>query len=900
MGTFEKTTTRTIMKSFLSLCLTVTLLISLSCNNGDHFISDSKYRQKIRNQFEKQQELAKHRSDTLFGVFRQHLSTKEHEALEFLYAYMSLNDLADYDGEFFLKNVKSTLGARDTFSWGNLIPEHIFRHFVLPIRVNNENLDSSRWVFFSELKDRIKGMSMKEAALEVNHWCHEKVTYKGTDGRTSSPLATVKTAYGRCGEESTFTTAALRAVGIPARQCYTPRWAHGDDNHAWVEVWIDSTWHYIGACEPEPDLDLAWFTAPAKRAMLVNTNVFGDYEGEEDVLLKDERYTKINILSNYTETKRIWARILDIHQQAIPEAEVEFQLYNYAEFYPLLKTKADKNGLASLLTGYGDLFIWATKNGKYGFARADVRSMDTVNVYLELTTEITGGLNFDFTPPIAQDVSDELEESVRIENSERLQFEDKLRGSYEATFIDSSKAYRLSATLGSDPEELWKFLELSRGNWREIITFVSETPDTLKKFVFPLLGAISEKDLHDIDPAILKNAISHTNTHQFTSSPVHQFDNSYHDLLVPYVMNPRIDNELLKPYHSYLRKKFKPGFIENTRENPELLVDWVKTNISIDKKANYSRAPMTPVGVSQMKVADPHSRDIFIVAVYRSFGIPARLEPATKIPQYFRDESWTDIYFEEPPAEAERNVTLILFNDPENPVEPEYYNHYTVEQHKEGFFRTLDYENSELVDEFPVTLHLVPGTYLIVTGNRLGDGTVLSRIVQIKLDAGKTVELPVTLRKDFTPPQVFGAFQQSKLKSDLEEKGIRINPSTGLIMAWIESDKEPTKHFVEDLKAKADEIEKWEGSLILLFPTRDEMDQFIKREKSNLPGKTIFALYEAYPFDLLFSSLDVLRSDKYPVVIFISPTGFINFFSEGYRIGIGKELVKCMNRSYDF
>lgn len=49
----------------------------------------------------------------------------------------------------------------------------------------------------------------------------------------------MKTAYGRCGEESTFTVAALRSVGIPARQVYTPRWAHTDDNHAWVEAWVN-------------------------------------------------------------------------------------------------------------------------------------------------------------------------------------------------------------------------------------------------------------------------------------------------------------------------------------------------------------------------------------------------------------------------------------------------------------------------------------------------------------------------------------------------------------------------------------------------------------------------------------------------------------------------------------
>ena len=88
--------------------------------------------------------------------------------------------------------------------------------------MNNENLDDSRKVFYGELKERVKGLSMKDAILEVNHWCHEKVVYRPSDARTSSPLASVKTAYGRCGEESTYTVAALRTDGIPSRQFILP------------------------------------------------------------------------------------------------------------------------------------------------------------------------------------------------------------------------------------------------------------------------------------------------------------------------------------------------------------------------------------------------------------------------------------------------------------------------------------------------------------------------------------------------------------------------------------------------------------------------------------------------------------------------------------------------------
>ena len=94
-------------------------------------------------------------------------------------------------------------------------------------------------------------------------------------------------ARGRCGEESTLAVSAMRSVGIPARQCYVPRWAHCDDNHAWVEVWADGDWHYLGACEPEPVLDKGWFTAAASKAMLVHAKAFSDLESSAENSLQD-------------------------------------------------------------------------------------------------------------------------------------------------------------------------------------------------------------------------------------------------------------------------------------------------------------------------------------------------------------------------------------------------------------------------------------------------------------------------------------------------------------------------------------------------------------------------------------------------------------------------------------
>jgi len=235
----------------VSTILALIIMLLLSCT-GSHLITDKQYLAVTEQAFTRIKQLAINRDSALFTVFTHKLSDEQSEALKFLYAYMPLNDLADYNGDFFLANVDMSLRARSETKWGRDIPEEIFLHYVLPFRINNENLDSFRITFYNELINRVAGKDLKEAALEINHWCHEKVSYQAADIRTSAPMSTILSARGRCGEESTFTVAALRAVGIPARQVYTPRWAHSDDNHAWVEVWVDGSWHYMGACEPEP------------------------------------------------------------------------------------------------------------------------------------------------------------------------------------------------------------------------------------------------------------------------------------------------------------------------------------------------------------------------------------------------------------------------------------------------------------------------------------------------------------------------------------------------------------------------------------------------------------------------------------------------------------------------
>ena len=80
---------------------------------------------------------------------------------------MPLSDLADYNGDFFLANADMSLRARKETTWGKDIPEDIFLHYVLPCRINNENLDSFRIVYYNEIMNRVKGKDLEKLHLRL-------------------------------------------------------------------------------------------------------------------------------------------------------------------------------------------------------------------------------------------------------------------------------------------------------------------------------------------------------------------------------------------------------------------------------------------------------------------------------------------------------------------------------------------------------------------------------------------------------------------------------------------------------------------------------------------------------------------------------------------------------------
>ena len=801
-----------------------------------------------------------------FAICSAGFAAQVDDYLDFLYKYMSLPDRADYPRAFYVNNVQLTLEARNEMPWGSIVPEREFRHFVLPVRVNNEHLDNCREVFYHELKPRVEGLTMSEAVLEVNHWCHEHVSYRPTDARTSSPLATIRTAYGRCGEESTLLVSALRAVGIPARQVYVPRWAHTDDNHAWVEAWADGRWHFLGACEPEPVLDLGWFNESASRAMLVHTKVFGNYDGPEEVVSRTDCYTEINVTSNYAPTSRIDVLVVDEQGHPVPEALVEFKVYNYAEFFTVASKSTDANGRASLTAGRGSLLIWASKDGKKALQQCAVGR--DASATLQLSDAPLPTLRLEVQPPVASATLPLVTDAQRQENNRRMAFEDSIRRAYEATM----------------PVEAW------RGNHRVLDQFHNEAPN--KVMAERLLSVISEKDLRDIEIEVLRdNMVIQTDTD---------------DIYLRYVLNPRVENEWLTPYKARLRELMADV------KSPAELVRWCKDRLRVVKEwrspdgflhsANPQQLRMTPLSVYSEGTTDELGRKIFFVAAARSLGWPARINEVDGTLQYYERGQWQEVVFDpaKQPAATAKSHRLELTYNIKLPFvdDPCYYTHFTLSRILDGRAQLLTYpEDATWQRDFEGGVSLSQGSYLLTSGTRLASGKVISILSPFTIDR-YDVSLGIPLPKSYDELQLIGSFNAENRYRDLAsgtDKTLLSTTGRGYyVLALVAPNHEPTHHMLSDLSAVKTQIEAWGRKLVLLFESDQDASRFNFDEFANLPTNVVWGVDIDGKIKREIVEQMNLSSGSLPLFVVCDTFNHVVFLRQGYTIGMGEQLLQAI------
>lgn len=865
----------------------------------------------------------------------------EREALRILYASSPLSDWGNYDFSIFQSTAAHAVFLKKT----SALPEEIFISYVLPLRVNEEALSDCRAFFHSQLAARIQDLPPERAALEINYWCAENMTYRSTDTRTISALDAYRSAFGRCGEESTLLVNALRACGFAARQIYTPRWTHCDDNHAWVEVLLNGEWRFMGACEPEEVLDRAWFNSAAGRAMLIHSRVFGevgsvDEGAKDDAAVRAEKTASgdsiatcaesapsgdfpeirttnapssdspvscaasvspnprigqacaditaapnfisrlgavdyLNQTARYAAIDRLTVRVANAQGAPIAGAETVFGILNMSEIYPAARTFTDSNGEAHLDCGKGSLFIQVRLGNRLQEKLIDTRSARSIqftfdelgkNDLLLATTSdsASGWRDFAIHAPIGDGVHMPQPTPEQRKRCEKRNAEaNRLRAARVRAMFDSARTERLIRERGYRPE-IRELLKKSRGNFDRLCDFLAAAPDP--NLAQALLETLSEKDLRDITPAVLEDAL-----HVFFLRDVPNNADAF-DFLARYVLCPRVANEMLLPVRARIQSMFSESERRTIAENPERIREFIRANIAFAPDLEYDALITAPAAALETRFASPRAQDILFVAICRALGVPARLNPIDSQPEYYSNGAFL------PPHPRTANLAITASG-----VNPKYFEDFTIARLGSDGYVSLDLTGVPLGTAIPV----LPGDYRILTSNRLPNGDVHMSALAVSLlpDERKSVELHFFAA---TTEEMLGDCPLSDFSLSSDESLSSITEG-GAILMRLEPGAEPTEHLLGELLSQADAFDSLCPIFIVSGAARE--NELFSRVQRRFPNAPIVSGGADGDWALLAREVFV-DPEKLPLAIVADRSLHAVYAASGYNVGLAAMLAK--------
>ena len=552
-----------------------------------------------------EENLSRHYQSDRLRSWLESAPADERNAMEFLLAWLPSSDLGSWPADMLIENVRLALEVRRPGT-----DEFTFHAFVLPHRVSQE--PPSRWrpELRNMLAGRVAGLDDNEAALEVNRFCREWATFKPSSRRDQPPLTTMKRGIGRCEEETILLVCALRSVGLPARQCYTPFWTTGDNNHAWVEVLGEDGWHYLGACEPDACLDQAWFTGTARRAGLVLSIGYGEAPVPE--ALRGFLYrqtggsTVLNSCDVYTEAG--WLSVKGPGDELEAEAPWAWvHVFNFGAPMVLGRTRIGD----AIALGPGDFLVSSEVAGRPWTGLARIEPGKTTELRLQRGHYLLDGpvwLRYPEPEGAAAGGCERgKDDPAWIAHRERLSERDAER----AGRAEVGEAWRKLAEEHPETEDLVAKLEeagAAQAEWAEAVLALCCEQQSL---ALELTLQMDVKDFYEIDPVALEDILEEIMPFaETTTLPDSLFDE--------FVLSPRILFQAgTMDWWTDL-----PSFAD---ASPEDLLARFRERV---QKAEDTRGGQvaTPAQTWRSGWADQISARVCLAGLLRRHGWPARVE----------------------------------------------------------------------------------------------------------------------------------------------------------------------------------------------------------------------------------------------------------------------------------
>ena len=653
---------------------------------------------------------------------------------------------------------------------------------------------------------------------------------------------------------------------MPARQVYAPKWSHCDDNHAWVEIWCDGKWYFLGACEPEEILNKGWFTNASSRAMMIHSRIFDTKIPEGEVIGRDGMVTMLNELKRYAVTKEITVSVKDDQGLPVEGAEVSFEVLNYSEYAPIAEKETDENGRAVLTTGLGSLHISVRACCNEEWLHAE----KAMNTETEDSCEIclrhqTAGENAGYEKWTAADMFAPHDAPV---NTDMPDPEQKERGNKR---LAAANAHR----------------EQKVRNWRnpECERFLQKEVNRIEKAVAAsyredLLNVLTEKDRTDCLSDVLEE-------HLDLAIPYHGMMNR--DTFVSYVLNPRVDDEVLQKYRREIKNKFSRDEKQELRNDPSQIWKLVEKAVVSRPEKERSSVITTPAGCLNTCTGSFLSKKILFVAMARTLGVPARLNPHDRSMEYMENGKFVPVL-----AKTEKNSTLILKSGED--TQWKYFQNWSIAKLENGRYVSLKL-GTEAFENQHMNLPLESGKYRILTSNRLPNGNMFANEYHFEIQPGETKEIDLVLREadledmlenismpEFTLRREDGStVKASELTADGKH-----------ILAFLEEEKEPTEHILNEMMEQEEAFAGYAEKIIFVVRSKDALETpTLSKALKKLKNVQIY--YD--DFSEIINTLGrrmYVDPDKLPLIIVTN--GSLNgiYATSGYNVGTGDMLLRLM------
>nr|WP_294668313.1 transglutaminase domain-containing protein [uncultured Blautia sp.] len=819
-------------------------------------------RERIEKEFDSLRETLKDRKYPMDEITRRLEECEDSIGLAMKYLYITApySDFANYPFDTILQFAKHGVFLYENLESVRNLPEELFLNYVLQHRVNEEEVIPCREEFWNLLKDRVSGKSQMDAAIEVNFWCAEEATYHSGDSRTLAALTVYKRGYGRCGEESVLLVNALRSVGIPARQVYVPRWSHCDDNHAWVELWCDGKWHFTGACEPLMILDKGWFTSASSRAMMVHSRWFDSKLPEtENIIGKKDAAAMLNQLERYAITKKITVKVTDAQKNPVKGVKVSFQILNYAEYFSAAEVMTDENGCVSLVTGLGTVRVQAYDEERqlFGSADMDVRSCDSLEITLAPVGELGSGAeewkSVDIIAPVDAPVNTAMPtKEQKEEGTKRLNEANAIRKAKKENWVN--------------PEKL---------------IFLQKTEDAeLRK---AMMEQLSEKDGTDCISSVLEEHL------EYAKAYAGKIDDA---LFMPYILNPRIEDEVLRCYRKGILEYFTEEQKNAFCENPISIWNYIQENIKEYSGHERASAITTPYECLRSGLGTVRSQKVLFVAIARTLGIPARLNPLNTAMEYWMDDQFLPVI-----KDQKKEGLLILKKEADSSWT--YFQHWSIGQLINGEFVSLDLTNTEW-DGDEMRIPVVPGLYRLITTNRLPNGNQFAyeKYVSIGENGEMTRTETLLLRKaelsDMLERINLPEFEVGK-EDGTSVTCEQLTADGKKILMWLEESCEPTEHILNEMLEQKEKFHEFEKNICFMVRTKKaKEDELVAKVLGEFQDITVY--YDSFEENIeLLGRRMYVDPDKLPLILVTNGVSTGIYATSGYNVGTGDMLIRIMN-----